>query len=55
MMPYSGSAAQLLTPDISKNGINFNSGRPGPGEILMPFYIKSSYDPGTPVQVSISN
>ena len=55
MMPYSGSAVQLLTPDISKNGINFNSGRPGPGEILMPFYIKSSYDPGTPVQVSISN
>jgi hypothetical protein len=55
MMPYSGSAAQLLTPDIGKNGIIFNSGRLGPREIMMPFYNKSSYDPGTPVQVSISN
>jgi len=44
-MPYSGSAAQLEIADIGKNGINFNSGRPGPGEILMPFYNKSSYDP----------
>ena len=53
-MPYSGSAAQLEIADIGKNGIIFNSRKPGPREIMMPFYNKLSYDPGSPVHISIS-